>query len=244
MSTSLPARAKALRERLVNLDQLGANVDEAGQLEDLRSDLALPAAEFSRVLQQRKMLADSGIDIAEPPSLEIARKRAAVLLEKFKAERKAATLKKGVGWASLLKDIKAASTDVSAIVDRSWKGHRQSIFTGEAPGVIKGRIALTPANEVSFKAYEQLYQAFRAEFDMLPKDKGAIVRVRNLAARLNETAKKFDFNAPPDVKRFLEAIQSGGAKLSLLTDEVFRWLEANTVLDSYRIVPWGPDGSR
>jgi hypothetical protein len=244
MSTSLLARAKALRERLVNLDQLGGNVEEAGQLEDLRTDLALPAAEFSRALEQRKMLMDSGIDIAEPPSLETARKRAAVLLEKFKTEKKAATLKKGAGWANLLKDIKAASTDVSASVDRSWRGYRQSIFTGEAPGVVKGRIALTPANEAAFKAYEQLYQAFRAEFDKLPRDKDAIDHVKTLTARLTETAKIFDFNVPPDVKRFLEAIQSGGAKLNLLTDAVLKWLEANNALDSYRIVPWSPDGSR
>ena len=77
MSTSLPARTMALRERLVALDRLGANVEETGLLEDLRADLALPAAELSRALGQRALLLGSGIETPEPSSLETARKRAA-----------------------------------------------------------------------------------------------------------------------------------------------------------------------
>lgn len=244
MSTSLPARAKALRERLVALDRLGANVEEAGLLEDLRWDLAPPAAELSRALDQLALLAGSGIETPEPPSLETARKRAATLLERFTAERKAATLKKGIGWANLLKEIKGASTDVSGAAARSWKGYPQTIFTGEAPALVKARIAFTPANNAAFKTYEQLYQAFRAEFEKLPADKAAIERVKALAARLTETAREFDFDVPADVKRFLEAIQSGGAKLDLLTDAVLVWLKENNAFDNYRIVPRSADGSR
>jgi len=244
MSTTLPARAKALRDRLVALDLLGANVEETGLLEDLRSDLAPPAAELSRALEQRRLLVGSGIDTPEPPSLETARKRAALLLERFAAEKKAATLKKGTGWANLIKEIKAASTDLSAAVVRSWKAYRQTVFTGEAPTVLKGRIAMTPANNSAFKTYEQLHQTFRAEFDRLPADKAAIDRVKALAARLTETAKEFDFDVPADVKRFLEAIQVGGANLELLTDPVLQWLEENKAFDNYRIVPRSADGTR
>lgn len=95
MSDTLPVRAKALRERLVALDQLGANVAETGLLEDLRSDLAPAAALLSRALEQRTLLAGSEIEVPLPPSLAVARKRAASLLERFTTERKAATLKKG-----------------------------------------------------------------------------------------------------------------------------------------------------
>lgn len=244
MSTSLPARTMALRERLVALDRLGANVEETGLLEDLRADLALPAAELSRALGQRALLLGSGIETPEPSSLETARKRAAALLDRFSAERKAAALKKGTGWANLLKEIKAASTDVSASVVRAWKGYRQTVFTGEAPALVKGRIAFTPANNAAFKTYEQLHQAFRAEFDKFPADQAAVERVKALAARLTETAKAFDFDVPADVKRFLEAIQSGGAKLDLLTEAVLEWLNENDAFDNYRIVPRSADGSR
>lgn len=244
MSTSLPARAKALRERLVALDRLGANVQETGLLEDLRSDLAPPAVELSRALDQRALLAGSEIETPEPPSLETARRRTATLLEKFTAERRAATLKKGSGWSNALKEITAASTDVSAAVVRSWKGYRQSVFTGEAPALVKGRIAFTPANNAAFKTYEQLHQAFRSEFEKLPADKAAIERVKALATRLTETAKAFDFDVPADVKRFLEAIQAGGAKLDLLTDAVLEWLKENDAFGNYRIVPRSADGGR
>lgn len=244
MSTSLPARTKALRDRLVALDQLGANVEETGLLEDLRSDLASPAAELSRALDQRALLVDSGIAAAAPATLEAARKRAAALLEKFMAERKAATLKKGVGWANLVRDIKAASSDVAAMVVKSWKAYRQEVFTGEAPGVVKGRIAFTPANGAAFKSYEELYQTFRVEFERLPADRAAIERVRSLASDLTEIAKGFDYDVPAEVKRFLEAMQSGGATLDLLTDTVETWLTDNDAFASYRIVPRGADGGR
>lgn len=244
MSTSLPARAKALRDRLVALDRLGANVEEAGLLADLRSDLASPAAELSRALDQRALLAGSGIEAPEPASLEAARKRAALLLERFTATQKATTLKRGSGWAHLLKEITAAATDVSTEVGRSWKEYRQTVFTGEAPALVKGRIAFTPANIAAFKTYEQIHQAFRAEFDKLPAEKATIDRVKALAVRLTETAKEFDFDVPADVKRFLEAIQSGGAKLDLLTEAVLKWLQENGAFGNYRIVPRSADGSR
>lgn len=244
MSTSLPARAKALHEGLVALDQLGANVEETGLLADLRADLAPPAAELSRALDQRRLLIGSGIEAPEPPSLATARKRAAVLLERFTAEKKATTLKRGSGWANLIKEIKTASTDLGIGVVRSWKGYSQSVFTGEAPSVVKGRIAMTPSNTAAFKMYDQIHQAFRTEFDKLPADKAAIDRVKALATTLTETAKEFDFDVPADVKRFLEAIQTGGAKLDLLTDVVLKWLEENNAFDTYRIVPRSADGSR
>ena len=244
MSTSLPARAKTLRDRLLALDQLGANVEETGLLEDLRSDLSAPAAELSRTLDQRALLVDSGIAAAAPATLDAARNRAAALLEKFAAEKKAATLKKGVGWANLVRDIKAASGDLAAMVAKSWKAYRQEVFTGEAPGIVKGRIAFTPANGAAFKRYEQLHQAFRAEFERLPADHAAIERVRSLAADLTETGKGFDYDVSAEVKRFLEAVQSGGATLDLLTDTVKTWLTDNDAFATYRILPRGADGGR
>lgn len=241
MSTSLPARTKALRDRLVALDQLGANVEETGLLADLRSDLAAPVAELNRALDQQALLVDSGIAAATPSSLDAARKRAAALLEKFLAEKKAATLKKGVGWTNLVRDIKAASSDVATIAIKSWKVYRQEVFTGEAPGVVKSRIAFTLTNGAAFKRYERLHQGFRLEFERLPADRATIERVRSLAAELNETTKDFDYAVPTEVKRFLEAVQSGGATLDLLTDTVKNWLTDNDAVASYRIMPRGSD---
>jgi hypothetical protein len=243
MSTSLPARAKALRDRLVALDQLGVNVTETGLLEDLRLELDAPAAELRRALEQRALLINSGIAVEAPETLDVARKRAAALCEKFTEEKKAAILKKGTGWTNLIRDIKAASISVSSVVISSWKAYRQEVFTGDAPGIVKGRIALTPANSAAFTRYEQLHQVFRVEFERIPPDRGVIEHVRSLAKELTKTAKGFDYDVPADVKRFLEAVQSGGATLDLLTDTVKKWLSVNDAFTSYRILPRGSDGS-
>ena len=244
MSTSLPVRVKEMRCRLESLDQLGANVAETALLEDLRSDLAPPVTELKKALEQCALLSTSGIAVEEPASLEAARKRAAGLIEKFTAERKAATLKKGVGWTNLVRDVKSASKDVATVVANRWKAYRQEVFTGEAPGVVKGRIAFTPANSLAFKRYEQLYQDFRTSFDRLPTDRTAIARVQSLAEALTETAKGLDYDVPADVKRFLEEVQSGGAPLELLTDTVKTWLAENHAFANYRILPRGADGGR
>lgn len=244
MSTSLPARAKALRDRLEKLDQMGSNVAETGLLENLRTDLAAPAAELSRALDQRALLVNSGISMTEPPALGTARNRAMTLLEKFSAAQKAATLTKGTGWANLIREIKAASNEVGATAAKSWRSYRQEVFTGEAPAIVKGRIAFTPTNDAAYKRYEQLFQSFRSEFDRFPADRAAIDRVRSLAADLTTTAAAFDYDVPAEVKLFLEAVQSGGASLELLTDTVKAWLAENNVFASYRIVPRGADGTR
>jgi hypothetical protein len=244
MSTSLPARAKALRDRLEKLDQMGSNVAETGLLENLRADLAAPAAELSRALDQRALLTDSGISMTDPPALGTARNRAATLLEKFTTSQKAATLTKGTGWANLIREIKAASSEVGATAVKSWRAYRQEVFTGEAPAIVKGRVAFTPANDAAYKRYEQLFQSFRSEFERFPADLAAIERVRSLAADLTTTAATFDYDVPAEVKLFLEAVQSGGASLDLLTGTVKTWLAENNAFASYRIVPRGADGTR
>lgn len=244
MTISLPNRVRALRDRLVALDQLAAGVDETRQLEDLRTELAQPASVLNQALVQRELLISAGIPAASPATLDSARRRAAALVMKFRAEKKAVVLKKGTGWTHLIRDVNAASRDVAEMVVKTWKAYRQEVFTGEAPGVLKGHIALTPANGAAFKRYEQLYQAFKVEFERPPASRASIERARSLAAQLTDTVKEFDFDVPAEVKRFLEAVQSGGAALDLLTDTVRIWLSDNNALATYRIVPRGVDEGR
>lgn len=237
MTLSLPARAKALRERLTVLDRLGANVAEAGLLEDLRAELSQPVSELSRVLAQQTLLTSHGIKVAEPAALNSMRTRAASLRDKFLADKKASSLKKGAGWSNLLNEIKGALVDVGTGTTGAWKGYRQTVFTGDSPAVIKGRIAFTQANNSAFKEYERLSGLLRNEFDRLPVDSSGIERVRQIASELTKVAKSFDFDVPTDVKLFLEAIQAGGAPLDLMTETVTTWLKKNNALSSYRILP-------
>jgi hypothetical protein len=245
MTNFLPVRVKLLRDRLERLDQLSASVAEAALLEDLRSDLAPSVAQLKMALDQCALLGASGIKIGEPASLEVARKRAAGLLDKFSSERTAASLKKGVGWANLVRDVKSASNELVSAVASRWKAYRYEIFTGEAPAVVRSRIAFTAANAAAFSRYQRHYSEFQIYFERVPLDLNTIREVLALAETLINTAKEFDYNVPSDVKRFLEAVQNGGASLELFTGTVRAWVSENDAFESYRIVPRGAaDGRR
>jgi hypothetical protein len=235
MTGTLPQRVKALRARLSRLDEMGANAAETGLLDDLRSELSAPISKLKGHLVQRATLSAAGITVELPPSLDVGRKRAATLLEKFIAEKKAATLKKGRNWSQLLADVDDASTEVAKAVSSAWRSYRQEAFGGESPPVIKARLAMTSENMAAIKRYEALHPSFRAAFEALPQDVVTVERARRLANDLTETAKSFDFDVPREVKAFLEAIQVGGAPLALLTEIVQTWLKANNAFDSYRI---------
>lgn len=243
MSTSLPQRTKELHARLVALEQLGDNVREARQLDDLRSSLEPDANKMVRALNQCKLLADFGVEVISPPSLEIARKASAALLKRFTSVKKAATLIRGVGWTNLIERTRDASRDLGSGAVNRWHSYRQEIFTGEDPSVIRGRIAFTPANNAAFNEYERVFRIFRSTTNV-PADANEIEHVRVLARALNEAAHAFDFNVPSEVKLFFEAVQGGVAELSLLTDDVRNWLKMNNAFESYRIVPRGNDGRR
>ena len=236
MTTSLSARASALRERLTRLDRMGSNVAEASNLEGLRSDLSKPVERLRAQLDKRDLLAKASIQVAAPPSLEAARKRATGLLEKFAAETTAATLKKGQVWKQLLGEIETASGELATVVSAAWRSYRQTVFAGDAPAAIRPRLAHTGSNDVAFEKYQALHAQLRGAFDTLPRDRSGIDRVKELAMKLEQAAEAFNFDVPPEVKLFLEAVQSvNGAPLRLLSPAVQQWLKENDSFDSYRI---------
>jgi len=236
MTLSLPSRATALRERLVELDKMGSNVTEAHNLEGLRVEIAARAGKLGAQLDKQAVLDAANIAVAPPASLIAVRKRATSLLGKFVADTKAATLKRGQGWTALLGEIDLASREVATAVLSAWRAHRAAVYAGDTPAAIRGKLARTRANDLAFETYQALYARLKAAFDDLPSENGDIDRVGSLAAQLETAAQAFDFDVPSEVKQFLEAVLSvGGAPLSLLTPEVWQWLEANGSLASYTI---------
>ena len=163
-----------------------------------------------------------------------AQKRAAGLLEKFQAEPKAATLKRGQSGTR----CSAKSTLPPAMLRPLWR----------QPGKAIGKLCLRAKRRHRFaeswrgrrptirplRNIAALYNRLKAAFDALPPDTAAIAATQRIGADLEEAAKSFDFNVPADVKLFLEAVLSiNGAQLSLLTPSVMQWLENNGGLNSY-----------
>lgn len=232
-SLSLPVRAKALRARLQRVNDLASKAEEARRLDELRSELARPVAKLGQRLSQRAVLVSAQIPASLPASVDAPRRRATALLEKFKEDPSAATLNKGRNWTQLLADAEAATAAVETSTTTAWRAWVQNLFGGDKPSAIRGRLAPTPENTKALQSYERLYEQFRQSADAPPPDPAGALRLKELAQQLTQTAQTFDFNVQPEVKAFLEAVQAGGAPLSLLTDEVRRWLADRQATDDY-----------
>ena len=224
MKRPLPESAAILHKRLVRLDELAANADEASKLHDLRSELADAAGLLDGPLETQALLIENGIAVDTPPALVEARKRASTVLDRFRANTKAATLTRAQTWKNLLADIDTACEELSVEMNSAWRGYRNAAYSGDSPTAVKARgLARTTQNDAALKEYSALFEQFSKLFEDLPEDRGAIERVGLLAVRLQEVGKKFDFEVPDDVKQFLEAVLSvDGAPLGLLTTGVHK----------------------
>jgi hypothetical protein len=235
MKEPLPLRVTALREKLGRLQGLAENAKEASALAALQRDLATPAQALANLVQQQKTLAEHGVEVKSPASLAQVRKRAAALRDRFRADRNSATLTKGTGWTSLLAEGEMAAKDVESALLLGWKDFRANAYAGDAPTTIEKRIARTPQNLQALADYQKVHAQFSALFQGVPSNGAAVVDARKLAAELVRISGQFDFAVSDEVKRFLAAVQGGGAPLSLLTDEVLKWLADNKAMDGYSI---------
>lgn len=235
MKDALPVRVTGLREKLERLQGLAANAKEASALAALQRDLATPAQVLASLVKQQAALTEQGVDVRPPASLGQVRKRAAGLRDKFRVEKKSATLTKGTGWTSLLTECGNAAKDVEAALLTGWRDFRAAVYAGDAPATIEKRIARTPQNLQALAEYQRAHAQFSALFQALPANGSAVAEAKKLASDLATISGKFDFAVSDEVKRFLAAVQAGGAPLALLTDEVLKWLADNKATDGYSI---------
>ncbi len=170
-----------------------------------------------------------------PGSVPILPFRAEAIQEKFRTDRTSASLKKGQAWKNLLAEAGRASDDMEQSLTTGWKAYRATLFAGDTPTKLSGTLAATKGNTEALEAYRLTYDAFTRLFLLAPTDPSVIERAKGLAAELKLMAGRFDFKVKPEVKLFLAAVQAGGAPLSLLTAEVFEWLESTGGMDSYRV---------
>jgi hypothetical protein len=56
-----------------------------------------------------------------------------------------------------------------------------------------------------------------------------------IIATSREELAKIQFDVPPEVQRFFQAIQLGNATLAVLTSGVLEWLAENEQLDRYQM---------
>jgi hypothetical protein len=73
--------------------------------------------------------------------------------------------------------------------------------------------------------------------DSLPTEEEALRRAEEKSREIQKRVAKLDFgDVPPEVKRFIERVNSlGGATLADLTEEILVWLREKSLLESFRI---------
>ncbi len=235
MTAPLPVRVSALREKLIRLEELSSRAAEASELSDLRMGLSTPSHALTILAGRQALFNEWDMTVVVPESLKTLRKRARAVRERFKGDRRPATLKKGTTWNAMLADAKAAHTDLDSAQFAAWREFRSVIFSGNPPGNIEGRLAGTKENLEALAAYKTAYEQFSRLFQSLPTDQVSIERAKSLADELVKISGRFDFHVKPEVRAFLEAVQKGGAPLSSLTTDVLDWLKSGNAMDSYRI---------
>lgn len=235
MTASLPARVAALREKLDRLKSLSSKTAEASDLSGLRGDLDQPARAVAAMVKRHSLFQSLGVPTTAPESLSNLRQRAESMRGKFRGDRTSATLKKGTAWKSLINEATAVSSDLDKALNAAWRNYRSILFAGDPPNKVRGSLAQTPRNKAALEAYSETYDAFTRLFQTFPTAPMVIERVQGLALELVRIGERFDYDVDPEVKTFLEAVQAGGAPLSLLTPAVLAWMKAGDGMDSYRI---------
>ena len=235
MTASLPARVAALHEKLDRLKSLSSKTAEASDLSGLRSDLDQPARAVAAMVKRHSLFQSLGVPTPTPESLADLRQRAESVRGKFRGDRTSTTLKKGTAWKSLISEATAVSSDLDKTLNAAWRNYRSILFAGDLPNKVRGSLAQTPRNKAALEAYSETYEAFTRLFQTFPTDPMVIERVQGLALELVRIAERFDYDVDPEVTAFLEAVQAGGAPLSLRTPAVLAWMKAGDGMDSYRI---------
>ncbi|MDB5470156.1 MAG: hypothetical protein JWR84_1716 [Caulobacter sp.] len=235
MSSHLPSRVSALREKLGRLEAISSKAAEASELSGLRTDLTDPVQKLTALTNRQSLFNEHGVKTTAPESLEKLRQKAHAVRERFRAVRTSATLKKGQSWKVLLAETSTATSDVEKALTTSWRDYRSTLFAGDPPTKVAGTLAGTKENLQALEAYKVTYEAFSRLFLLVPSDPSVVQKAKSLAAELVLIGKRFDFDVIPEVRAFLAAVQAGGAPLGLLTPKVMDWLKEGGGMDSYRV---------
>jgi hypothetical protein len=211
-------------------------------IQDVR-ELSLRRGEAEKVLRHVSE-AVRGFDVLDANKIRVTKNNANIItaigylkriIERFKEKPETPSLVKGKDWKNLGDIAPQINEGINADTLVSWQSHVDAKFNGETPEQLRTILAPTDNNQDNLEQYEEKFTAFRTIRARLPEDGKEIKQLYALATQLTKLSKKFQRDVPKSVNAFLNGVASGGAKLSLLTEEVVKWLKKNNSYDNYRI---------
>lgn len=140
-------------------------------------------------------------------------------------------------WISLLQCADKAIQKTEEGARAAWRAHVDQLGEVTPPGSLEGMVLRTPSNEEAMARYRHHYTAYQNLVRQVPTDRTAVVGLQETVQRLREARAALTLSAPEDVRRFLNAVDLGGAPLTWLTPEVLQWLEQHDDISRFVVRP-------
>ena len=241
--TSFPEKVRELTEKAKKLESME---DVKGRVQDFK---ALGPEASSNVAKVKEALDDLGFfktnhirlyPTDNPPNIGPAISALKKIRERFDAKADAQSLKQGQDWERLGKLLSGLETDISQWLNKCWGSFVDGEIQKSAdPQELETNIALgeeNPKNQENFAKYKSSYDQLCEYRGQRGEDKDDIKAVKDLAKELNRIYGMLDKDPlPEDVKAFQEAIKGGGAGLTLVTEEVEKYLKDNGTFEKYHV---------
>lgn len=225
-----------VRQRLMHLETLKAEVAEARELSAKADELTVLSAKVQKLAVRNQLLNEHRV--ARAASLESATvlQRIDYCGQRFSESRKSSTLVGGQRWSKMLTALGSFSSTAETLQQQDWVEHFASqLFAGVPPEQRKQTIVQTmPENITAMRNYTQLYQRFIKYRNVVPASVEEFDDVQSCSDQLAAITFKENDDVPGPVKAFFNATSSGsGAELNFLTAEVVEWLRTNNMLANY-----------
>ena len=233
---SLSSRIDSLSAQLERLSVAGRTKDESETLQKrikevdkLHADLKANTAKIALLKKQRA-------DVTVPKLPEQARLKLASIKQRFESQPNSAELTSGKDWTAFLGELEKIVLQTRSGLTETWAKFVKEKVTTDTPDTIEAQIAKTPANLKSLQEYRRHHLAIRDAAKKVPESAHEIDHLLRLVTALGESYQRFDFDVPEPVKKFLHAINAGGAPLELYSSTVQIWLAEGGTTANYRIV--------
>jgi len=233
---TLLQQSSALRQKLTQVESLGANEQVIRSWQPLIQELPVYLARLERLVAVLRRLNGGKL---LPPGRSIVPSGLDKLLKDLpelreKLLNKPDKVMQQSGWARADAALKSAANSLEKSLDGIWKTHLQS----RAPKLDDW----LPFFQVDrfgeeVRRIKTLNEELQALAQKLPDDDELLKRVEAKSSEIHRLIKKLDYgDIPPEVKKFMEQVaNTGGVSLGELNDKVLTWLREKNLLQAFRV---------
>ncbi len=237
---TLLEKCQALQEKRLEMVRLENSAKETSALQTHASLLEESLRGLSRVVKSRGDLISENIEV-DGFDLQKVKEVTKALLKirgRFAKNPNRQALVADDDWPILSKGLKALTPSIEFSCKKSWKNYSDGLFAKTL--IVESQVVKTEHNTAQLEAYrvsQRKLKFLATDWENIESVRSFKVEGEKLVALAKELS---EFQAPEDVKRFLDAISSkGSASLDLLTENVISWLKEQKIYTNYKIIGVG-----